>query len=96
ERLMGVLDGPFGGFEYQPFDFVQIVGEYDSVEFNSSIKVFTPDNLLPNDITASLSYQTYSGHESDGSSVWSAALSMPLITEYSRSRDYAKNNMTLM
>lgn len=96
ERLMGVLDGPFGGFEYQPFDFVQIVGEYDSVEFNSSIKVFTPDNLLPNDITASLSYQIYSGHESDGSSVWSAALSMPLITEYSRSRDYAKNNMTLM
>tara|TARA_Y100000588_G_scaffold305805_1_gene329264 strand:+ start:473 stop:2578 length:2106 start_codon:yes stop_codon:yes gene_type:complete len=96
ERLMGVLDGPFGGFEYQPFDFVQLVGEYDSVEFNSSIKVFTPDNLLPNDITASLSYQIYSGHESDGSSVWSAALSMPLITEYSRSRDYARSNLSLM
>lgn len=96
ERLGGVLDGPFGGFEYQPFDFLQLVGEYDSVEFNSSIKVFTPDALLPNDITASLSYQIYSGHESDGSSVWSAALSMPLITEYSSSRDYAKNNMTVM
>lgn len=96
ERLMGVLDGPFGGFEYQPFDFVQLVGEYDSVEFNSSIKVFTPDNLLPNDTTASLSYQIYSGHESDGSSVWSAALSIPLITEYSRSRDYARSNLSLM
>lgn len=96
ENDIHVLDGVFGGVEYQPFDFVQLVGEYDSVEFNSSIKVFTPDNLLPNDITASLSYQIYSGHESDGSSVWNAALSIPLITEYSRSRDYAKNNMTLM
>ncbi len=96
ERLVGVLDGPFGGFEYQPFDFLQLVGEYDSVELNSSIKLFTPDELLPNDITASLSYKVYSGHESDGSSVWTAALSMPLITEYSSSRDYAKNNMTVM
>ncbi len=96
ERLVGVLDGPFGGFEYQPFDFLQLVGEYDSVELNSSIKVFTPDELLPNDITASLSYKVYSGHEANGSSVWSAALSMPLITEYTSSRDYAKNNMTVM
>ncbi|EGR0711156.1 hypothetical protein EX463_12420 [Vibrio alginolyticus] len=93
--LAGTMDGPFGGFEYQPFDFVQLVGEYDSVEFNFSIKMFTPNDLLPSDITASLSYQIYSGHESDDLRIWSAALSMPLVTEYSRSRDYTKNNMTL-
>ncbi|EHD0128239.1 YjbH domain-containing protein [Vibrio alginolyticus] len=93
---LGVTNGLFGGVEYQMADFIQLVGEFDAVEFNSSVKVLTPEEFLPYDMTASLSYQIYSGHESDGSSVWSAALSMPLITDYSRSRDYAKNNMTLM
>ncbi|HAS6964899.1 TPA: hypothetical protein I7303_12630 [Vibrio parahaemolyticus] len=93
---LGVTNGLFGGVEYQMADFIQLVGEFDAVEFNSSVKVLTPEEFLPYDMTASLSYQIYSGHESDGSSIWNAALSVPLITDYSRSRDYAKNNMTLM
>lgn len=93
---LGVMDGPFGGIEYQPFDFVQLTGEYDAVEFNSSVKVFTPQELLPYDMTASLSYQIYSGHETDEQNMWNAALSIPLITDYTRSRDYARNNMSLM
>ncbi|MGR2667459.1 YjbH domain-containing protein [Vibrio campbellii] len=93
---LGVMDGPFGGIEYQPFDFVQLTGEYDAVEFNSSVKVFTPEELLPYDMTASLSYQIYSGHETDEQNMWNAALSIPLITDYTRSREYARNNVSLM
>lgn len=93
---LGVMDGPFGGIEYQPFDFVQLTGEYDSVEFNSSVKVFTPEELLPYDMTASLSYQIYSGHDTDEQNMWNAALSIPLITDYTRSREYARSNVSLM
>ena len=93
---LGVMDGPFGGIEYQPFDFVQLTGEYDAVDFNSSVKVFTPEELLPYDMTASLSYQIYSGHDTDEQNMWNAALSIPLITDYARSREYARNNVSLM
>ncbi|MHA2705618.1 YjbH domain-containing protein [Vibrio owensii] len=93
---LGVMDGPFGGVEYQPFDFVQFIGEYDSVEFNSSVKVFTPEDILPYDMTASLSYQIYSGHKTDEQTIWNAALSIPLITDYTRSREYARSNVSLM
>lgn len=93
---LGVMDGPFGGIEYQPFDFVQLIGEYDAVEFNSSVKVFTPEELLPYDMTASLSYQIYSGHETDEQNIWNAALSIPIITDYTRSREYARSNVSLM
>ncbi|MGR5135881.1 YjbH domain-containing protein [Vibrio jasicida] len=93
---LGVMDGAFGGVEYQPFDFIQLTAEYDAVEFNSSVKVFTPEELLPYDMTASLSYQIYSGHETDEQNMWNAALSIPLITDYTRSREYARNNVSLM
>ncbi len=93
---LGVMDGPFAGIEYQPFDFIQLTGEYDAVEFNSSVKVFTPEELLPYDMTASLSYQIYSGHETDEQNMWNAALSIPLITDYTRSREYARSNVSLM
>lgn len=93
---LGVMDGAFGGVEYQPFDFIQLTAEYDAVEFNSSVKVFTPEELLPYDMMASLSYQIYSGHETDEQNMWNAALSIPLITDYTRSREYARNNVSLM
>ncbi|EEZ85699.1 hypothetical protein VME_44230 [Vibrio harveyi 1DA3] len=93
---LGVMDGPFGGVEYQPLNFVQLVGEFDAVEFNSTIKLFTPEELLPYDMTASLSYQIYSGHETDGQNIWNAALSIPLISDYTRSREYARSNVSLM
>ncbi|MDF2153135.1 YjbH domain-containing protein [Vibrio sp. CAU 1672] len=92
---LGVMNGPFGGIEYQPFRFLQVTGEYDSVEFNSSVKVFTPEDTLPYDITASLSYQLYSGHDTDEQNIWNAALSVPLITDYTRSRHYARSNVPL-
>lgn len=96
ERLFGVLDGAFAGVEYQPLSFLQLTAEYDSVEVNSSVKLFTPNGFLPNDIIASLGYQLYSGHENDDSSIWSAAVSIPLATDYIRSREYARSNLSLM
>ncbi|TOG07276.1 hypothetical protein CGJ03_13140 [Vibrio parahaemolyticus] len=96
DNVLGVLDGAFGSIEYQPFDFVQFTGEYDSAEFNSSVKFFTPESLLPYDMTASLSYQVYSDHDTDDQAIWNAALSVPLITNYTRSRDYARRNGSLM
>ncbi|MBY4648145.1 YjbH domain-containing protein [Vibrio alginolyticus] len=96
DNVLGALDGAFGSIEYQPFDFVQFTGEYDSAEFNSSVKFFTPESLLPYDMTASLSYQVYSDHDTDDQAIWNAALSVPLITNYTRSRDYARGNGSLM
>lgn len=96
DNVLGVLDGSFGSIEYQPFDFVQFTGEYDSAEFNSSVKFFTPESLLPYDMTASLSYQVYSDHDTHEQAIWNAALSVPLITNYTRSRDYARGNGSLM
>ncbi|EHJ9982691.1 YjbH domain-containing protein [Vibrio parahaemolyticus] len=96
DNVLGVLDGSFGSIEYQPFDFVQFTGEYDSAEFNSSVKFFTPESLLPYDMTASLSYQVYSDHDTDDQAIWNAALSIPLVTSYTRSRDYARGNGSLM
>ncbi|HCD1285308.1 YjbH domain-containing protein [Vibrio parahaemolyticus] len=96
DNVLGALDGAFGSIEYQPFDFVQFTGEYDSAEFNSSVKFFTPESLLPYDMTASLSYQVYSDHDTDDQAIWNAALSVPLITNYTRSRDYARRNGSLM
>lgn len=93
---LGVMDGPFGGVEFQPFNFIQLVGEYDSEEFNSSVKIFTPKELLPYDITASLSYQLYSGHETDNRSVWNAAFSIPLISAYTRSVSFYQNDISLI
>ncbi|MGI3078576.1 YjbH domain-containing protein [Vibrio alginolyticus] len=92
---LGVMNGVFGGVEYQPLSFLQFTGEYDAVEFNSSVKVFTPEDILPYDMTASLSYQLYSGHETDEQTIWNAALSIPLIGDYTRSREYARSNISL-
>ncbi|HCG8547384.1 TPA: hypothetical protein NKP54_002765, partial [Vibrio parahaemolyticus] len=55
-----------------------------------------PESLLPYDMTASLSYQVYSDHDTHEQAIWNAALSVPLITNYTRSRDYARGNGSLM
>lgn len=44
---LGVLDGPFAGAEWQPFDFVQLTGEYDAQEFNAAVRLITPQDMLP-------------------------------------------------
>ncbi|MFW1431993.1 YjbH domain-containing protein [Vibrio parahaemolyticus] len=92
---LGAMDGVFGGVEYQPFRFMQLTAEYDAVDFNSSVKVFTPKGVLPHDISASLSYQLYSGHDADEVTVWNAAFSIPLISAYTRSVNFSQNDLSL-
>jgi len=41
----GSIDGVFGSVEYQPFSWLQIVGEYDTKEWNSAIKSKIPIEL---------------------------------------------------
>ncbi len=77
-----VMNGVFGGFEYQPFDFVQLVGEYDSVAYNGMVKLFTPDDLLPYGIQASLGVQLYSSHENVEQTLWQTQISVPMASDY--------------
>ncbi|MCV5225549.1 hypothetical protein OFC57_42250, partial [Escherichia coli] len=38
----------------------------------------------------------YSGHDSDEATVWNAAFSIPLISDYTRSVSFYENDMSLM
>ncbi|OEF24296.1 YjbH domain-containing protein [Vibrio rumoiensis] len=75
----GIMDGPFGGIEIQPFSFLQLTGEYDSTEFNSSIKAVTPQDLLPYNIRASLDYQVYTTRENTDRNIWGLSFTVPLV-----------------
>lgn len=75
----GILDGPFGGIEFQPFSFLQLTGEYDATEFNSSIKALTPEGLLPYDIQVSANYQIYTTRENTDKDIWGVNVTAPLM-----------------
>lgn len=75
----GIMDGPFGGIEIQPFSFLQLTGEYDSTEFNSSIKAVTPKDLLPYDMRVSLDYQVYTTRENTDKNIWGLSFNIPLV-----------------
>ncbi|MGB2079431.1 MAG: YjbH domain-containing protein, partial [Vibrio sp.] len=79
ELSSGIMDGAFGGIEVQPWSFIQLTGEYDASEFNSSIKAITPENLLPFDAQLSLNYQIYSSRDDSAHDIWGVNLSAPLV-----------------
>lgn len=87
----GVLNGPFASLEYQPLDFVQLIAEHDSAQFNAGLKVFTPENYLPLDTQLSFQYQFYTSGTAD-IDIWSVAASAPLMG-FSESRRV--NELTL-
>ncbi|MCE0558581.1 YjbH domain-containing protein [Motilimonas sp. E26] len=62
---MGIdyLDGPFGGIEYQAFDWLQLVSDYDGTGVNAGVKLFTPNDLLPYGWQANLTWQAYSNSD---------------------------------
>ncbi|PMH45943.1 hypothetical protein BCU68_09105 [Vibrio sp. 10N.286.49.B3] len=65
EHQMGpnYLSGPFGGIEYQPWQWLQVVADYDGSGMNAGIKAFTPQEWLPLGMTANLTYQAYSNSD---------------------------------
>ncbi|MCG9565848.1 YjbH domain-containing protein [Vibrio chagasii] len=87
----GVLNGPFASLEYQPLDFVQLIAEHDSHQFNAGLKVFTPEHYLPLDTQLSFQYQFYTSGNAD-IDIWSVAASTPLMG-FSESRRV--NELTL-
>lgn len=85
---LDVLNGPFGGIEWQPFPFAQLTGEYDASEFNAAAKLFTPDGLLPYGTQASLHYELYSGHGQSEQTLWGVNASVPLVGYDSHKKRY--------
>ncbi len=86
EISLGIMDGPFGGVEWQPLPFAQLVGEYDASEFNATAKIFTPDGVLPYGIRASAHVELYTGHEMKDQSLWGINTSIPVVGYRSNSR----------
>ncbi|MEZ9628987.1 YjbH domain-containing protein [Vibrio breoganii] len=91
ELNLGVLDGPFGGIEWQPLSFLQLAGEYDAQEFNSSLRLMTPKGLLPLDAQIAGHYQIYSSHENQELDLWGINASVPFAGETFTHQDYARN-----
>ncbi|MDP5255392.1 MULTISPECIES: YjbH domain-containing protein [unclassified Vibrio] len=95
DMTTGTMDGAFGGLEYQPWSFLQLSAEYDAVETNASVKLFTPDELMPWDLKASLAYQLYSSYDNSEQDLWLAQLAMPLWSDYTSRPTSLKDNHTL-
>ncbi|MCG9701196.1 YjbH domain-containing protein [Vibrio natriegens] len=76
---LGIIDGPFGGVEWQPLPFTQLVGEYDASEFNVTAKVFTPEGFLPYGIQTSAHVELYTGHQSSEQTLWGINTAIPLL-----------------
>ncbi len=89
ELSLGILDGPFAGAEWQPFEFVQLTGEYDAQEFNAAVRVITPRDLLPYGAQISAQYQLYSGHNNQDQTLWGASVSVPLLGYTSNRQKYS-------
>lgn len=77
-----IMNGAFGLLEVQPLSFLQLIAEYDASEINGSVKLFTPEGLLPLDAQLALQYQIYTGHDDvygNNQSTWSINASIPLL-----------------
>ncbi len=59
ESPLGQLDGPFGGVEWQPFGWLQLLAEYDANSVNLGAKLFTPQQWSPTGWQAYTSVQAY-------------------------------------
>lgn len=57
------LDGPFGGVEYQPWQWLQLVADYDGSGTNVGAKLLTPSGWLPYGWQGNLTWQAYSDSE---------------------------------
>ncbi len=91
-----ILNGPFGGVEIEPLSFLQLVAEYDSVDYNAMAKVFTPEGLLPWNMQASLGFMLYSGHDvQNDQQVWQTQFSVPLAGDYVTRETKLTNQLSL-
>lgn len=86
---LGVLDGPFAGAEWQPFDFAQLTAEYDAQEVNAALRLMTPQDMLPYGAQLAAQYQLYSGHENQDQDLWSISASVPFFGDTFTRKKYS-------
>ncbi len=80
------LDGVFGGAEVRLFDWLYLLGEYDTEEVNVGFRVFTPDDLFPIPVNLGLTAKTSLDHDA-GAFDLAATLQFPLgLGRYERER----------
>ncbi|MCE2573596.1 YjbH domain-containing protein [Motilimonas eburnea] len=74
------LDGVFGGVEYQAFDWLQLVADYDGTGGNVGAKLFAPQQWLPYGWQANVTWQAYSSSDTHNrDNQWlGLGLTMPL------------------
>ncbi len=85
------LSGPFGGIEYQPWPWMQLITDYDGTGMNAGIKLYTPSSWLPYGAKANLTFQAFSDSSTkDRDNQWiGAGLSFPLAGS-NNARRYAR------
>lgn len=71
------LDGIFGGAEVRLFDWLYLLGEYDTEEANVGIRAFTPDDLFPIPVNLGFIAKTSLEHKA-GEFDLAAVLQFPL------------------
>ncbi|OBT17044.1 hypothetical protein A9264_09600 [Vibrio sp. UCD-FRSSP16_10] len=86
---LGVLDGAFAGAEWQPFDFIQLAGEYDAQEFNAALRVMTPQDSLPYGAQLAAQYQLYTGHDNQDQTLWAVSASVPFFGDTFTRKKYS-------
>nr|WP_086938028.1 YjbH domain-containing protein [Thaumasiovibrio occultus] len=72
----GIMEGAFGGFEWQPIEGIQLVAEHDSTEVNTAIRVVTPDGFLPAGAKLGAQYVPWTGH-GETTDIWNLNASVP-------------------
>ena len=87
ESQLGQLDGLFGGVEWQPWEWLQLVSEYDANSINAGAKLYTPHAWLPQGWQLYASWQAYQQEDRAGKEQWwgiGVKLPMALGTESAR------------
>lgn len=60
DNAFDYMNGVFGSVEYQPVDFLQVAAEYDANAVNAGLKLFMPQEWLPQGWQVSAAAQLYS------------------------------------
>ena len=82
DRPYGIMDGVFGGVEYQVFDWFSLQVEHDAEAFNAGAKVTIPKKWLYDIGELTFTSRFYSNTDySKEDSYWGVNFSMPLSSE---------------
>ena len=79
ESQLGQLDGLFGGVEWQPWEWLQLVSEYDANSFNAGAKLYTPSAWLPQGWQLYGSWQAYQQeNRAEKEQWWGVGIKLPM------------------